>query len=200
MTKIGNPEFVFNNDEGIDSEQLAEGIRKVIGAEALELEHGKSYSSYEAGMICGKVFNNYSQRYDLVIVDEAQNIRNNNNATVFFNYWMGLKRFKPEACMDIIKMEKSAFVRHECKYLLLSATPAHRGVESLRKQLLYFEDSMNIGDISHDFLKKFMIRRLKTYNGKNKYAVRKIKADDVAKDLSATFKIGFLETFESYDV
>lgn len=222
VTKHGDSSFSYKDK--ILSRKLCQGIAVVTGHHYESIPY-EEYDSKEAGMICGSIFRRFSPQYDLVIVDEAQNIRNENNATAFFNFWMGLKKCKVEPETKVGKLlgkyEKEA-PKKRSKYLLLSATPAHRGVESLRKQLQYFENPKNIPVIDHEYLEQFMIRRLRTYSGSNKYAVRNITADDVAKDIdvekrlflalvqsklaqvqaanNATFKIGFLETFESYDV
>lgn len=221
--KQGNPEYKYI-DDSISAEDLFEGLEAITKRKIKKV--GRSYNYRDAGKISGAILKSVSPNFDLVIVDEAQNIRNENNATVFFNYWMGLQRFKQSANTDLGRYIDEVIGNgkgiNNRKYLLLSATPAHRGVESLRCQLLYFENEKNISEIDHDFLEQFMIRRLRTYSGENKYAVRNITADDVAKDLkidqrmflaliqsklaqiqvtnNATFKIGFLETFESYDV
>lgn len=221
--KCGNSGYKYRNDSILASELFA-GLEAITGQKLKKI--GRYYNSQDAGKICGAILKNVSPKFDLVIVDEAQNIRNENNATVFFNYWMGLHRFKHNANTDIGRnidesLRNGKYYKDR-KYLLLSATPAHRGVDSLRRQLLYFEKEKNIPEIDHDYLEQFMIRRLRTYSGDSKYAVRNTAADDVAKDLNveqrmflaliqsklaqiqvsnnATFKIGFLETFESYDV
>lgn len=221
--KQGNPGYKYSNDF-ISAEDLFAGLEAITKQKIKKV--GRGYNSHDAGKISGAILKNVTPKFDLVIVDEAQNIRNENNATAFFNYWLGLQRFKHNTNTDIGRnideVLRNGRNYRERRYLLLSATPAHRGVESLRRQLLYFEKEKNIPEIDHDYLEQFMIRRLRTYSGDSKYAVRNITADDVAKDLkmdqrmflaliqsklaqiqvsnNSTFKIGFLETFESYDV
>ena len=221
VAKQGNNSFVYRDN--ILSEDLFKGL-SIITGQNMEVSK-ECYNSFDAGKICGSVFREYSPNFDLVVIDEAQNIRNENNATAFFNYWMGLQKFKNDTStkvgkrLELLSKDNSKIVGR--KYLLLSATPAHRGVESLRKQLLYFENEKKIPQIDHDYLEQFMIRRLRTYNGDSKYAVRNVHTNDVAKNLNikqrlflaliqsklaqiqsannSTFKIGFLETFESYE-
>ena len=176
----------------------------------------KEYDTSQAGCACGEIFNRYGKmpKFDLVIIDEAQNIRNDNNATQFLSAWLGFKRFEGDREIKVIERTE--------KVLLMSATPAHRNVGTLRNQLRYFEGPDNIPDnIDHDYLESFMIRRLRTYGGDNKYKCRKNLAIDISCEMdieqklfmaliqkkladfqgknNAQFKIGFLETFESYD-
>ncbi|MDO5156475.1 MAG: helicase-related protein [Eubacteriales bacterium] len=222
VTKLGNRGFSYSHNN-ISARDLFNGIETITNR---YMQSGRgSFDSCDAGKICGCALRKYTPKFDLVVIDEAQNIRNKNNATAFLNYWLGLRRFNRETNLNVEEklqeLSKNNSVSKERKYLLLSATPAHRGVESLRNQLLYFEKAKNIPQIDHDYLEQFMIRRLRTYNGDSKYAVRNIRPDDVARDISieqrlflalvqsklaqhqsannATFKIGFLETFESYD-
>jgi hypothetical protein len=168
------------------------------------------YDSCEAGKKCAEAFNQITPRFDLVIIDEAQNIRNYNNATEFLNAWLGYKRFETISSLKATKT------------LLMSVTQAHRNVETLKNQLKYFIDEDRIPQkITHEYLEEFMIRRLRTYKNQNKYECRLNVADDVGKDISieqrlllaliqkkladykinnnANYKIGFLETFESFD-
>lgn len=187
------------------------------------------FDSFDAGMICGKILRNYTPSYDLIIIDEAQNMRRENNATAFLNYWLGLKRPFHSNSPNLDKILSSIMTqkKKDSKFLLLSATPAHRNIECLRNQLLYFENDVPKSiDFTHDYLSKFLIRRLRTYNNDTKYSVRNITANDVTQLLetdskeglkqrlflaliqsklaqenaknNSTYKIGFLETFESY--
>ena len=191
---------------------LREAIESVTESElpsSIELNQLK-YDSSEAGRICAEAFNRITPRFDLVVIDEAQNIRNLNNATLFLNAWLGYKRFETVSSSIATKT------------LLMSATPAHRNVETLKNQLKYFLSEDKIPQkLSHDYLEEFMIRRLRTYKNENKYECRQNLADDVGKDISieqrlflaliqkkladyklknnANYKIGFLETFESFD-
>ncbi len=191
----------------------------------------RTIDSFNAGIICGRFLSEYSPKFDLVVIDEAQNIRNENNATAFLNAWLGLRREikvreKSDERIDKINRDIKSITSYSLsspdkqKYLLMSATPAHRSVESLRSQLLYFEEKVDM-PLTHEYLEGFLIRRLRTYCGKSKYDVRKIKADDVMATMdvearmflalvqsrlaqegrknNSTFKIGFLETFESYN-
>jgi superfamily II DNA or RNA helicase len=191
-----------------------------------------NFNSFDAGKICGKFLRNYTTDFDLVIIDEAQNMRNENNATVFLNYWLGLRRCNDSKSSSVGKILSciSSINKTDTKFLLLSATPAHRNIESLRKQLFYFEDTSYVPpaeNITHEYLKQFLIRRLRTYDNESKYNVRKITPNNVAEILendsnegltqrlflalvqsklakdtaknNSTYKIGFLETFESYN-
>jgi len=197
---------------------------------ALMIQRG-TVDSFNAGIICGRFLRKYSPKFDLVVIDEAQNIRNVNNATAFLNAWLGLRRkieireksyAKIEAINEIINSIPSYSLSFpdKQKFLLMSATPAHRSIESLRSQLFYFEKTVKT-TLEHKDLEKFLIRRLRTYCGESKYDVREIKTDDVMTTMgveermllalvqsrlaqegrknNSTFKIGFLETFESYN-
>ena len=119
---------------------------------------------------------------------KPQNLRNENNATVFINYWLGLKRFKDSKATSVGNIltcipNKN---KNNTKFLLLSATPAHRNIDSLRNQLLYFEEKSDVpavDKITHKYLSEFLIRRLRTYNNENKYKVRKILPNNVSEIL-----------------
>lgn len=209
---------------------LFEGLCRVTGAEKTPNLEEKFYS-FDAGKICGKFLRNYTPDFDLVVIDEAQNLRNENNATVFINYWLGLKRCKDSKITSVGNV--LSYIpnknKNNTKFLLLSATPAHRNIDSLRNQLFYFEEKENVpvaDEITHDYLSKFLIRRLRIYNNEYKYNVRKIVPNNVSETLendpvdgvkqrlflaliqsklakevaknNSTYKIGFLETFESY--
>ena len=232
FSTIGDSVVRFGNLKGSCSEQipikkLYNGLREVTGMDECT-NYRMNLNSFDAGKICGKFLRKYTTNFDLVIIDEAQNLRNENNATVFLNYWLGLKRCKEKNIIDVLN-SISTKKMGETRFLLLSATPAHRSIKSLRDQLLYFESEKDVPkekDINHDFLERFMIRRLRTYNGKSKYDVRNIVPNNVAERLekddengikqrlflaliqsklakikaknNAVYKIGFLETFESY--
>ena len=58
----------------------------------------KEYDTSQAGCVCGWIFNRFNEmpKFDLVIIDEAQNIRNDNNATQFLDAWLGFKRFEKD--------------------------------------------------------------------------------------------------------
>lgn len=191
-----------------------------------------NFNSFDAGKICGKFLRNYTTDFDLVIIDEAQNMRNENNATVFLNYWLGLRRCNDSKSSSVGKILSYIASKNktDTKFLLLSATPAHRNIESLRRQLFYFEDTSSVPpseNITHEYLKQFLIRRLRTYDNESKYSVRKVTPNNVAETLeddseagltqrlflalvqsklaketarnNSIYKIGFLETFESYN-
>ncbi|WP_346920215.1 DEAD/DEAH box helicase [Clostridium sp. UBA7339] len=170
----------------------------------------------------GYVINQSVENFDLVIIDEAQNIRNENIATTFLNSMLGLSQnFSDE------KMLKYCFKNRRCianKTLLLSATPAHRSLNDIHSQFKYF--NLDEEKIDRKFLEKYMVRRLRTYGELTKYDCRESKAEDLndimnvdqkllvaliqkklvleldknqKKDNKASYKIGFLETFESFD-
>lgn len=255
IVKKGSPEYSYSGE--ISVKKLFKGLTCVTGSsekykfnsQDSEKICGK-FNSQDSGKICGKFLRNYTPYFDLVVIDEAQNIRNENNATVFLNYWLGLKRWSaPEGKLgevfDHITQKNDEDFEHitqkngevfecipqknkESKFLLLSATPTHRGIESLKNQISYFEDQKT-DKFTQDYLSDFLIRRLRTYDGKkkyNKYNIREITTNDISKDLNednkdglmqrlflalvqsklainevknnARYKIGFLETFESY--
>lgn len=197
---------------------------------ALSIQRG-TVDSFNAGIICGRFLRKYSPKFDLVVIDEAQSIRNENNATAFLNAWLGLRRKievrgKSNTKIDEINAIINSITSYSLsspdkqKFLLMSATPAHRSIESLRSQLFYFEKKVD-KTLTHEYLERFLIRRLRTYCGESKYDVREIKTDDVMDTMgveermllalvqsrlaqegrknNSTFKIGFLETFESYN-
>lgn len=196
--------------------ELEDAIAGVLGTDSRFRLTKKYYDTAQAGRVCGEIFNRFGHmpKFDLVIIDEAQNIRNDNNATQFLSAWLGFKRFEEEREIGVRERAE--------KVLLMSATPAHRNVGTLRNQLRYFEKTDRIpDDIDHAYLENFMIRRLRTYGGDNKYTCRKNQAIDISNEMdieqklfmaliqkkladfqgknNAQFKIGFLETFESYD-
>lgn len=207
---------------------LFSGLSRVTGTKNKTV-YKDIFEPIEAGKICGKFLRKYSPYFDLVIIDEAQNMRNENHATVFLNYWLGLRRCKENKSSSVYKVLSSISSgnKKDSKFLLLSATPAHRNIDSLRNQLFYFENDVpRANDITHDYLAQFLIRRLRTYNTDSKYNVRKIIANNVSDILeedtksgleqrlflaliqsklarestknNSSYKIGFLETFESY--
>ena len=223
-----NPKFPYY--EKVSVKTIYKGLRCITDSNK-ETNYACEFDSFDAGKICGKFLRNYTPFYDLVIIDEAQNIRNENNATAFLNYWLGLKRSFRRHSPNLDKNLRSIAIKkkYDSKFLLLSATPAHRNIECLRNQLLYFENEYDVPksiDFTHDYLSKFLIRRLRTYNNDTKYSVRNITANDVTQLLetdskegleqrlflaliqsklaqenaknNSTYKIGFLETFESY--
>ena len=204
------------NDRKIRRKDLEEAIMDELSIAPPYGLSKKEYDTTQAGCACGEIFNTCEEmtKFDLVIIDEAQNIRNDNNATRFLSAWLGLKRFEKDR--ELRGKEIAG------KVLLMSATPAHRNVGTLRNQLEYFERSEMIPkNIDHDYLENFMIRRLRTYGGDNKYKCRQNYAVDISNEMgieqklfmaliqkkladfqgnnNAQFKIGFLETFESYD-
>ena len=211
--------------------EIFEGLCCVTNSEK-PINLKEKFNSFDAGKICGKFLRNYTTDFDLVIIDEAQNMRNENNATVFLNYWLGLRRCNDSKSSSVGKILSYIASKNktDTKFLLLSATPAHRNIESLRRQLFYFEDTSSVPpseNITHEYLKQFLIRRLRTYDNESKYNVRKITPNNVAEILendsnegltqrlflalvqsklakdtaknNSTYKIGFLETFESYN-
>lgn len=230
IVRYENPKYSYM--EKIPVKKIFEGLYRVTGANK-SVDSKDEFYSLDTGKICGKFLRNYTPYFDLVVIDEAQNMRNENNATVFLNYWLGLKRWndKSSGTVDgILKKIKLTVKERVSKFLLISATPAHRNIESLRNQLLYFENICNIPpacDITHEYLSDFLVRRLRIYNNENKYNVRNISPNDVSRILetddknglrqrlfmalvqsklaretaknNSTYKIGFLETFESYN-
>lgn len=229
VLKYGTENYVAS--EQININDLLEGLANLTSSEKMKGVKGE-FDSTESGKICGYYLKKYTKPFDFVVIDEAQNLRNSNNATTFLSYWLGLKAWKDdvaEKTKNVIKnlpLTKSK----DTKYLLLSATPAHRSIESLRNQLFYFENRSDVpcaGDFSRDFLQNFFIRRLRTYGNQNKYDVRNVVPSNILNELNldnqngqeqrlflalvqsklaqlqskynANFKIGFLETFESYD-
>ncbi|MBQ0003647.1 MAG: DEAD/DEAH box helicase family protein [Treponema sp.] len=216
--------------EEVPVKVLFEGLCRVT--ETVKTPNSKDkFSSFDAGKICGKFLRKYTPDFDLVVIDEAQNMRNENNATVFINYWLGLKRCKDSKTTSVGNVLNCIPKKdnNNTKFLLLSATPAHRNIDSLRNQLFYFEEKSDVpvaDEITHEYLSSFLIRRLRTYNNENKYKVRKIVPNNVSDTLendsedglkqrlflaliqsklakeiaknNSTYKIGFLETFESY--
>jgi len=149
---------------------------------------------------------------DLLIVDEAQCLRNpyNQSNTVF----------------------KTTFEGNVSKWLFLSATPLHSGRKCLKSQINYVddnfinEDSLKEGNERkfQDTLSKFMVRRPREFIdingnpiGKREYRVHKeveVSAENplhaltmalvqkklvrILKNKNNRFKIGFLSSFESF--
>ncbi|MDE7140153.1 MAG: hypothetical protein K2O09_05300, partial [Treponemataceae bacterium] len=222
IVKNGSPEYSYSGE--ISVKKLFKGLTCVTGSSE-KIDYKYKFNSQDSGKICGKFLRNYTPYFDLVVIDEAQNIRNENNATVFLNYWLGLKRWSESEGKLGEVFECIPQKNKKSKFLLLSATPTHRGIESLKNQILYFEKTKT-DRFTQDYLSDFLIRRLRTYDGKNKYEIRHITTNDIFKDLNkdnkdglmqrlflalvqsklainevknnARYKIGFLETFESY--
>ena len=229
IARFNNNNSQYSYNDKISIRKLYEGLCRVTGID-VNTEYSEKFNSFDSGKICGKFLRKFTANFDLVVVDEAQNLRNENNATVFLNYWLGLKRCKDSKKTSVGEVLNGISSRkNDSKFLLLSATPAHRNVGSLRAQLLYFEENGNVPaskDIDHEFLEHFLIRRLRAYDKDCKYDVRNISPNDVAERLekddeyglkqrlflaliqsklaqikaknNAAYKIGFLETFESY--
>lgn len=236
FSTIGNSVVSFSNSEKhseneFSIKQVMEGLCRVTGTKKRKKYNESIICSSDAGIICGKFLRSDSPEFDLVVIDEAQNIRNENNATAFINYWLGLKRkisIKSKLTSQVLDNIPETDIP-ESKYLLLSATPAHRNIDSLRNQLFYFQtDVKPANEIIHEDLEKFLIRRLRTYNNENKNIVREIIPEDVSDNLNrdekngleqrlflaliqsklaavdsaknnSTYKIGFLEAFETYE-
>ena len=116
--------------------EIFEGLCCVTNSEK-PINLKEKFNSFDAGKICGKFLRNYTTDFDLVIIDEAQNMRNENNATVFLNYWLGLRRCNDSKSSSVGKILSYIASKNktDTKFLLLSATPAHRNIESLRRQL-----------------------------------------------------------------
>ncbi len=213
----------------IDTKKLLKGL-KFWHKKNIHPNNPEKLTSQNAGILCGLAFPNPC--FDLVVIDEAQNLRNKNNQTTFINFWLGLKRFDVNILDDNIQKiaTKIQLVkRNRSKFLLLSATPAHRSIDCVRNQMLFFEDTVKPArELRHVDLEKFMVRRLRTYSAKSKYDVRSVTAIDLYEDMSqntaegleqrlflalcqsklaqlpdgknnSTFKIGFLECFETYN-
>ena len=231
ILRYENPNYKYWEEIPAPAKRLFEGLNRVTNANTRTDSRDKFYL-LDSGKICGKFLRNYTPYFDLVVIDEAQNMRNENNATVFLNYWLGLKRCRDNKTSPVGKILSSIPNRKKdsSKFLLLSATPAHRNIDSLRNQLFYFEDASavpNADEITHEYLSQFLIRRLRTYNNETKYNVRNIIPSNVSETLeedtenglkqrlflalvqsklardepsknNSTYKIGFLETFESY--
>ena len=212
----------------IDTRKLLKEL-KVWHKKNIHPNNPEKLDSQSAGILCGLSFPNPC--FDLVVIDEAQNLRNKNNQTTFINYWLGLKRFDVNNLDENIQKIASqihAEKRNRSKYLLLSATPAHRSLDCLRNQMLFFENNVKPArELRHIDLETFMVRRLRTYSAKSKYDVRNVTVKDLYDDMSqntaeglqqrlflalcqsklaqldgknnSTFKIGFLECFETYN-
>lgn len=91
IVRYDNPNYSYS--EEISVKKLFDGLNHVTGLQK-ETKLNDKFYSFESGKICGKFLRNVSPYFDLVIIDEAQNLRNENNATVFLNYYLGLKRCK----------------------------------------------------------------------------------------------------------
>ena len=132
-----------------------------------------------------KILNKYLREFDLVIIDESQNLRGEEQTlkNKFLNYFFGLYRFKTPNDM---KFRKS---------VLLTATPDHSEPEDIFRQFQYIEKNKELVELNSqkksqdviEFLEKFddynenqpeklsIIRRSRKFNGQEKYAFRKFK-------------------------
>ena len=229
IVRYENPNYKYH--EEIPVKILFQGLKRVTGTTIIPNSKEKFWS-FDSGKICGKFLRNFTPDFDLVVIDEAKNMRNPNNANFFINYWLGLKRWKDSKSTPVGNVLSCIPNKNkkDTKFLLLSATPAHRNIDSLINQLFYFEDKNAVpaaDKITHEYLSKFLIRRLRTYNKENKYNIRNIMPNNVLDILekdteeglkqrlflaliqsklakgtaknNSTYKIGFLETFESYN-
>lgn len=177
----------------------------------------------EAVYYIGLNYNKLIKKFDLMIIDEAQNVRNVNFATMALNTVLGLKR---KNMFDDATKELSDKVpsKKVDKIIYASATPAHRSFEDI-KSVISFADT----DINDLDLKEFMIRRLRRYGELSKYEVRENYTEDTNETIdneqelfialiqkklekrivdsnenknnsnNNIYKIGFLETFESFE-
>lgn len=145
--------------------------------------------------------------FDLVIIDESQNLRREeSDKNINFNCFFGLERkfasLEKYNNYAKIKEAKNKFK----KVVFLSATPNHREKQDINRQLEYVlsketvneimndtENGMNIITNEHDFGKfekeknnkkdkLYIIRRIRTFNNKNKYYFRKFSADESEMD------------------
>jgi len=193
VVKFDNPKYKYS--EEIRVKELYKGLCRVTNQNITPKYDDKFYS-FETGKICGKYLRNYTPYFDLIVIDEAQNMRNENNATVFLNYWLGLKRCKDSnnsTPVGRVLNSITAKKKDDSKFLLLSATPAHRNIDSLRNQLFYFEEHSAVpvaNEFTHEYLEKFLIRRLRTYNNESKYNVRNITPNNVSDILEEDSKEG----------
>ncbi len=165
--------------------------------------------------------------FDLVIVDEAQNLRIRNNIrNTTLTRLFGLQPHWGEESGSIRQVDWLAPEPKMEKMLYLSATPAHRATKDIDAQLSYvlphsdepeappFEDDQH----REDFLIPIMVRRLRRFGDKTKYGYRQesllsCTPRDVYDHLTISliqkylermisrsqnrFKIGFLSSFES---
>ncbi len=162
-------------------------------------------------------------RFDLVVVDEAQKLRNKGR-NIFTKVFSTLLRLRADEEVAAEKMPR---------LVLMSATPAHRAERDIYTQLSYAHpDAMVVAERTPErrqaYMNRFFVRRLRRLAGHSKYDYRRERAvareseeqtpeaivDELflalvqkrleqalthRKHLNTSLKVGFLETFESYE-
>ncbi len=188
-----------------------------------EREDANLEGSVEIAMTAAAMLAELLPRFDLVVVDESQKLRNRggNIRTNVFATLLGLR------LPGIAHCEVEAH-DYAPRVLMLSATPAHRAESDIYNQLAFSRRDAEAPptEVSERdaYLRRFFVRRLRLFHGKNKYDYRRPLAEarklgtehaveelflalvqkrlerelDAKKRLGTAMKIGFLETFESY--
>lgn len=183
---------------------------------------GKMLDPDNAGKYAAMLVNTRLPSFDLVIIDEAQNIRyHDNNRSTALTLLLGLNR-TPSLEEEIERFipDIPCYGPRCSRVLLMSATPAHSSIYDIRSQLSYFENDKAVLDPPPDkTMPYYMIRRYRRLCNLTKYQYRmeqpvQTELTDikdilflalVQKRLAETltknnnlYKIGFLEAFESY--
>ncbi len=173
----------------------------------------------------GSIYNKLIPKFDLIIIDEAHNIRRSNNMKLAA--MSSIFGFLNDHGIENLPAPETKF----SKILLMSATPAHSNIADISSQLSYFEPDVKFLENCHESenLKKYMIRRYRRYKHLTKYDYRNekpigITVKDSADELflavvqkkleeelaggvtinkdsrnKSIYKIGFLECLESYE-
>lgn len=163
--------------------------------------------------------------YDLVIIDESQNLRRHesNRSRCFSALFQLNNKINSSRNYNFKLSDKFKEV------VLLSATPNHSSKNDITSQVQYFEpiavsdNNINtqiitdIKNIDKDIKnKKFIIKRYREYDGKKKYEFRQFEAYNTEnmkfiemltmaliqknqiKNKNGVFKMGYLDGFESF--
>ena len=234
LTRLSSYSWVARSLGVLDSDQPRSGreISEALRGEGLYVDPTKSpekhfEGSTEQNVEVARQMAQLLPRFDLVVVDEAQKLRNkgSNIRTQVLNTLLGFYPWTDAADVDE-QFEAPP------RLLLLSATPAHRSEGDIYRQLSYAStEALEVAERNSQqrqtFLERVMVRRLRKLAGHSKYDYRREKPvvwerDDlsprrvldelfvayVQRELQSALdrdsvgtqlEVGFLETFESYE-
>ena len=164
--------------------------------------------------------------FDMVIIDESQNLRSNNtntNVIRFFNIFFGLNRIP----ITDYNLTNNNPTKKFNKTIFLTATPYHSSEDDVKNQIDFIKDSkVSNNDIYKTPITKelpanldeyslYIIKRNRTFNGHNKYYYREFEAIETQMEFNerltmaliqkkeidkkgTTFKMGYLNGFERF--
>lgn len=235
MTRLSSYSWVARSLGVLDSGETSTGreIAEALRGKGLFVEPDAEHldetfeGSTEQNVEVARQMAQLLPEFDLVVVDEAQKLRNkgSNIRTQVLNTLLG---FYPWT--DPSEVEPNT--ESPPRLLLLSATPAHRSEDDIYRQLSYASvEALPAAERPsaerQEYLDRVMVRRLRKLAGHSKYDYRREKPvvwdrDQTSPDrivdelflanvqrelqsaldrdsVGAQLEIGFLETFESYE-